>query len=107
MVITREEPTVEVQVRLLQEESAENDRFETFTLVLTDAAGLAPPNMFFREAVVNIEDTRMQQLVFLLFSHIWLFSPVPRLSDIFGLQPGNELFLLLQLPALCFQKRTL
>ena len=69
MVITRAEPvTAKVRVRLPREESAEDDRFETFTLVLTDAVGLAPPNMFFREAAVNIEDTRMQQLV------VWLFN---------------------------------
>ena len=49
--------TVRVMIPREQDARQEDQSIEMFTLVLTDAVGLAPPNMFFREALVNIQDT--------------------------------------------------
>ena len=56
IVLTRETPSANVQVTVPQETSSSDIRFETFRLTLNDELGLAPSNLFFREAVVTIED---------------------------------------------------
>ena len=57
-LLQSESPEAEVRITLPQEPLEENDDLgvESFTLLLSDELELAPANVFFRMAVVNIED---------------------------------------------------
>lgn len=58
VVLTMQEPEGKVMVNIPRERGGHEDQaFETFTLTLTDAVGLATPNMFFRDLLVNIQDS--------------------------------------------------
>ena len=59
IALLSESPRAEVRVTLPQEPLDENNDIsvETFILLLNDELGLAPANVFFRQSVVNIEDT--------------------------------------------------
>ncbi len=59
VILTTSEPKGSVVVNVFRESGSghEDDPIETFTLILTDAVGLAPPNMFFRDALINVRDS--------------------------------------------------
>ena len=59
IALLSESPQAEVRVTLPREPLDENDDMavETFILLVSDELGLAPANVFFRQSVVNIEDT--------------------------------------------------
>ena len=59
IALLSESPRAEVRVTLPQEPPDENDDMsvESFILLLNDELGLAPANVFFRQSIVNIEDT--------------------------------------------------
>ena len=56
IVLTRETPSANVQVTVPQEPLSTDAPLETFRLTLNDELGLAPSNLFFRDAVITIED---------------------------------------------------
>ena len=56
IVLTRETPSATVQVTIPQETLSSDAPFENFRLTLNDVLGLAPSNLFFRDAVITIED---------------------------------------------------
>lgn len=59
VTLQRESPQATIQLTLPQEDTLDDDEMERFTIVLSDAFGLAASNLFFRDAVVNIEDVGM------------------------------------------------
>ena len=56
IVLTRNSPNATVQVTIPQETLRTDAPFETFRLVLNDALGIAPSNLFFRDTNIIIQD---------------------------------------------------